>query len=788
MIHVDRQRVAIPDILLSKRAEMEFAEASEAFSKAETLKGYVGFRFQLYKHEQVSHALGELFADKCAFCEESANIGITGEIEHFRPKANCVDDQGQHFPQHYWWLANTWENLYLACMRCNRSKRNRFPILGERAEVGTSYEELRAEHPLLLDPCADDPSEHLRFETDGRVRSLSERGQASIELFGLNRKALVRARLRTLERVGSGLGVIDTDSLVAEDQEFLALRRQVVERWRAARRTRRSASLEGSRGAADEGLAPDPTPESDSDSTSKGGGFSFSLEALEEAPPPLTPADDRHDASSIAPSMPNVRQEYSLPEGAVDAILKRFSKIVAAPNTFSLEQKIQDPVQIEVDAGRYFFQSRLIVWIRLQDFKAIESLVLPCEPSGSDRAGWTMLLGENGTGKSSVLEAVALTLAGTEYRDELLRRIDPEKTSAENARDLIRRPRDGELPAKAEVVVGLTDDTEATMTIHADGRVEANSAANDARVLLLGYGATRLLPRHEVESRGTSYARVDNLFDPFVPLGDARRWLLDLSPEEFDDLAPAFGQLLGLGPDERLVQNLDEQRIDVHLFDSRVPLEQLSAGYQSVVALVADIISILRQRWKTSMAVAEGVVLLDEIGAHLHPKWRMRLVRNLRDTFPQVQFLISTHDPLCLRGLEDGEVIAMRRDADGRVGAITDLPPVTGLRVDQLLTSQHFGLSSTVDPELEEDFETYYALLLRQDRGELDGPGEERLNELREQLAGLRLLGETRRERLLLDAIDRHLAREETLASDQREQARGELETKLDSLLAEMEL
>jgi predicted ATP-binding protein involved in virulence len=154
-------------------------------------------------------------------------------------------------------------------------------------------------------------------------------------------------------------------------------------------------------------------------------------------------------------------------------------------------------------------------------------------------------------------------------------------------------------------------------------------------------------------------------------------------------------------------------------------------------------------------------VLIDELGAHLHPRWRMRIVPSLRQVFPRVQFLTSTHDPLCLRGLGDGEVVVVKRDADGEVVAVTDLPSVAGLRVDQLLTSEHFGLNSTIDPELDALFAEYYLLKAKPHRTAAD---TRRLDELQQQLDGLDVLGSTRRERIVLEAADDYLAKAGTLA------------------------
>jgi len=188
-------------------------------------------------------------------------------------------------------------------------------------------------------------------------------------------------------------------------------------------------------------------------------------------------------------------------------------------------------------------------------------------------------------------------------------------------------------------------------------------------------------------------------------------------------------------------------------------------------------------RWKT-MELAEGIVLIDELGAHLHPRWRMRIVKALRAAFPRLQFLVSTHDPLCLRGLFNGEVVVLRRFGQA-IAAITDLPSVEGMRVDQLLTSDYFGLDSVIDPELDDLFKRYYELKAKRrlsaaDRGELGG--------LETRLGQYRVLGSTRRERMALEAADEFLARETRVRDDgERLQLKEETRRKIAQIWAEVE-
>jgi hypothetical protein len=147
--------------------------------------------------------------------------------------------------------------------------------------------------------------------------------------------------------------------------------------------------------------------------------------------------------------------------------------------------------------------------------------------------------------------------------------------------------------------------------------------------------------------------------------------------------------------------------------------------------------------------------VIDELGAHMHPRWKMQLVTRLRTLFPRVQFIATTHDPLCLRGLRAGEVVVLRRLEGRGVFAISDLPPVEGLRADQLLTSEHFGLSSTLDQETEEMFDRYYALKAKRDPTPTEAT---ELDSLEKLVKERNMLGKDRRERMMLEIIDQYLA------------------------------
>lgn len=158
---------------------------------------------------------------------------------------------------------------------------------------------------------------------------------------------------------------------------------------------------------------------------------------------------------------------------------------------------------------------------------------------------------------------------------------------------------------------------------------------------------------------------------------------------------------------------------------------------------------LLFERWDT-LSSATAIVLIDELDAHLHPRWSMRVVQALRDAFPQVQFVASTHDPLTLRGLRNGEVALLRRDDDGKIVADQHLPALEGLQVNEILTSRVFGLDSTMDPETEALFDEFYHLRSLP----ADPARDARIAEIRARVGDREALGRSESERLMLQAAE----------------------------------
>jgi predicted ATPase len=118
---------------------------------------------------------------------------------------------------------------------------------------------------------------------------------------------------------------------------------------------------------------------------------------------------------------------------------------------------------------------------------------------------------------------------------------------------------------------------------------------------------------------------------------------------------------------------VEAERVVLQVGDEvlKLPAVWLSAGFQSTIAWIADLIGqvALEAGEVIDPAAMEGLVLIDEIDQHLHPRWQARLVTALKRIFPRIQFVATTHSPMILPGLAPGEVVMLRPNASGSIEA-----------------------------------------------------------------------------------------------------------------------
>ena len=382
-------------------------------------------------------------------------------------------------------------------------------------------------------------------------------------------------------------------------------------------------------------------------------------------------------------------------------------------------------------------------------------------------ARWTLLIGENGTGKTTLLEC--LTWMRPEADDsggitdlEGLGRPAPlscgqlkPALAGEQNEVLETLPRNGsrEVILDANLSfggVGLrpTRGPESTdsrakdfgvgMKIsfneHAQlidwkqlriPHIEALGGAFDDP-LIVTYGANRYLgyrnsrgvdqldprPRdHKRLSRGTELYDVEEILmgldyaaktDECAPEGPRLKLLKEaiarILPDDLDE------EKIQIHPPD-LLETRRFSGVYVNTFTGPVPMSALSLGYRTTAGWIVDLAWRFFNHYPDSPNPLEepAVVLIDEIDLHLHPHWQLKIMKDLSLLFPATQFIATSHSPLIVQVAETANLVLLRK-REGYVEIVNDPGVPKNLRVDQILTSLLFGVSSSRDENTERLF------------------------------------------------------------------------------------
>ena len=425
--------------------------------------------------------------------------------------------------------------------------------------------------------------------------------------------------------------------------------------------------------------------------------------------------------------------------------------------------------------------------LSLDNVRSIEKLDLSFTHEDGMLRRWTLLLGENGTGKSTVLRAAALLLAGSEALSELLG--DPDtwiRNGAEQCRmDALIVDPDGK-----DVQLSLRwhrGDSIRTIFTQNDASLDAvDHAVKRERLsyLTAGYGASRHLSGSDQSSlkgfaslRSPRAQALATLFFGDVALNPLESWAMDLHYRREE-----AGRKLVAGALEGLMPGVTFKDIDRRagklLFDTAdgvVPLSLLSDGYQNVAAWCGDLLYRITESLGESYSdldVAEplavpGLLLIDEIDLHLHPVWQRQLRAYLDKRLGRFQILATTHSAVTAQQSDEGELYILARPDPKRA---PDLEAYRGtprnLFIHQVFTGQAFGLDTVASSYAEGLREEYRQL---RDKGDRSRPDEERLAALRQQVEELpdwrAETPEQRETRALLQKLERTL---DASGADQR--------------------
>ncbi|MVM41032.1 AAA family ATPase [Spirosoma sp. HMF3257] len=355
-------------------------------------------------------------------------------------------------------------------------------------------------------------------------------------------------------------------------------------------------------------------------------------------------------------------------------------------------------------------------------------------------ARWNVILGDNGTGKTTVLKGLlvivqnqqSITETGIDFTE--LWRFDKENLGAKITGIISK--------TNEEIPTGFTSEkwfkdakynAGCTFRLTRDYEIDLN---------IFAYNAARRISTSAISEKKVN--QISSFYSENNDLINAEEWLvqadyISLKEEKFrrrylrvmSILRQIFRDEI-FGIDIQTYTGTPKVFFKTHYGDVR--LHELSLGYKTLIAWMVDFAKGLFDRYPDSEnPLAEpAVCLVDEIDLHLHPKFQRTIIQFLTDTFPNTQFIVTAHSPLIVQSAGDANIILLKRVGDET--HVAEGIDVHSWRIDQILSSDLFGGISTRPPETEDKIQRRRALLLKDNRTKKE---DQELAQLEEELGQL---------------------------------------------------
>ncbi len=389
--------------------------------------------------------------------------------------------------------------------------------------------------------------------------------------------------------------------------------------------------------------------------------------------------------------------------------------------------------------------------LQLENVRSFTALNFDLERPDGSFAGWTVFVGGNSSGKSTILRSAALALIGPEAGSRLMGSPTgwiykgQSKASAvlniKWDRDNDRFKRGGANPGEvfeAGVRWFLQDKEDEVPQFKSidkrnakQSRIQTSErgpwSSNSDGWFSAGYGPMRRLTGSSSEAMRYSISkeaesRFVTLFREDAALSESEEWLRrmyarSLEPSSAsDEIRRVLDGVKALMGDGLLPHGMKISRITVdHVFvkDSRgveLPMRDISDGCRSIYATILDLVHGLYEVYgveglfETSnegrvVIARPGVVIIDEIEAHLHPSWQRDIPEWLKAHFPKIQFLVSTHSPLIAQAADPNGLFILPLQADtdqvARPATVAEYERIRWGTAHKTILGVAFGLSTT---------------------------------------------------------------------------------------------
>lgn len=382
--------------------------------------------------------------------------------------------------------------------------------------------------------------------------------------------------------------------------------------------------------------------------------------------------------------------------------------------------------------------------ICLKNIRGFEELEFNLDRGKGTYAGWTVFTGDNGSGKSTLLKAIAVGLTGKDTAralqpsfnrwirdksgDEAYIQLEIIRCQEDDAVvNFGKAPSGKQFPAK---IVLKNGGKETVLQPTIPTGKPKNYSTPDRTIWSLdakgwfscGYGPFRRVfgasPEAMRQMVAPATERFVTMFQEAASLFEVDQWLKSLNHKALEDKTAERQQLellLNILRDDLLPNQITIDRVDsdgLWLKDRKgiqVSWGEMSDGYRAALALLTDIVRHLINAYGVEGLIAQdqdgkiyvkrsGVVLIDEVDAHLHPEWQREIGFWLKRHFPKIQFLVTTHSPIiCQAADENGLFVLPEPGSSDLPRPLTseEYKKVISSRPDTILLSPAFGLQNT---------------------------------------------------------------------------------------------